>query len=181
MASNTDPSSGLRFRLVLTASAFSQIYAYSALVVWSLFAQVNLALTIAVSFISTVSIAVVLTAGELIKGVRGWRRFPGGRTRAFVSFIGLVPQIFFAGYGAVLIAQVVSLVDLHQLDWQIRFFAFVGILSLLGFTAITIDELLKVRGQRRIGELPRVAPSQESRVSTNGTDGLSTQERAEAS
>jgi len=144
MASTTN-STGFEFRIVLTVSALLQIYAYSGVVLWSLFlGEINLALSIVVSFLSTLGIVVILTLGEMVKGVMGWRRFPGGRIRLYLSVSAFVPLILFVIYAGIVILQAFSPIDLTRLDLQVRFFTF-----------MVMDDLLKFR---RKGEVPKIAP-----------------------
>ncbi len=157
MASTAD-STGFEFRIVLTVSALLQIYAYSGVVLWSLLVgEVNLALSIAVSFLSTLGIIMILTLGEMVKGVMGWRRFPGGRVRVYLSLSALVPLVLVVVYAGVIILQAVSPIDLTKLDPQVRFFSFVVIASLIGFTFMAMDDLLKFR---RKGEVPKITSPQ---------------------
>jgi len=151
------PGAGFELRIVLTVSALLQIYSFSGVVLWSLLAgQANLAFPVAVSFFSTVGILFILAIAGVVQEFFGWRRhFPVEGLRLYRSLASIVPAVLLLIFGGVPIFQAISLTNLTLFSSDARYYAALGVASLVAFTYYPISDAVQVRNKNR--EVPRMA------------------------
>jgi hypothetical protein len=151
------PGAGFELRIVLTVLALLQIYSFSGVVLWSLLAgQVNLAIPVVVSFFSTMGLLFSLALGVTIKELIGWRRhFPVEGVKLYVSIAAIVPPILLTLFGGSAVLQAFSASNLTLFSPEVRYYAALGVASLLAFTYYPISDAIGVRNETR--EVPKMA------------------------
>lgn len=150
-------STGLPLRAILIASALLQIYAYVAVVLYSLWiGATDLAAPIKIAFVVTLMILIALAVSDVVNALRTRKVDP---SQIGVSIYRLVVELaasiglFYLGYK--FLPEPFSNVDMRTLSNEVKLVASVGIIAMVAFTFMVIADLLALK---RKGDVPPVLP-----------------------